>query len=271
MGKLYTGFMRILAKCIFRKPEFIYEEPPTKGEPVVYTANHSQADGPVITSLYFPQPLRPWSIAQVLNKETAANFIYHDEFAGENKKYKWFWRLLSHPAAALLRPLLHAVGCIPVYHDRRVSQTFDESLKALTDGTSLVIFPECPEKFTEHINDFYGGFVKIGDLYYKKTGKLLKFYPTYIVKSLRKVLVGKPIEYSPDVRGSHSRKQFADALRDRTEALANTLPSHKVLPFLTKEWYNAYGHYWTENRMLEYWRLSEVELESRKIRKKSNA
>ena len=268
MGKIYQGFMRMIARCIFRKPEFVYEEPPKEGEAVVFTANHSQADGPAITTLYFPQPLRPWSIAQVLDKKTSAGFIYHDEFAGEHRKHKWFWKMLAYPTSWLLRPLLLAVGCIPVYHDRRVSQTLDISLDALTGGSSLMIFPECPEPFSEHVNDFYGGFVKIGELYYKKTGKNLKFYPCYIVKSLRKVLVGKPIEYTPDVRGSSARKQFAESLRDKTEQLALSLPPHKVPPFMTKEWYEAYGHYWTENRMLEYWNLSQTDLENRK-RKKS--
>ena len=63
MGKLYETLAKKLAKCIFRKPEFIYEEPLPDDEPVIFTANHAAANGPVITTLYYPQPLRPWSIA----------------------------------------------------------------------------------------------------------------------------------------------------------------------------------------------------------------
>ncbi len=267
---LYQAFMKVLAKCIYRKPEFIFEEPLPEGEPLVFTANHSAADGPVITSLYFPRPCRPWSIAQILDKRTAPGFIYYDFFAGPVKKHKKLWRVLSHLVAFLLRPLLLAVNGIPVYHDKRIMNTLSESLEALDNGTNLVIFPECPEKFSEHINDFYGGFAKLAELYYKKHGKPLKFYPTYIAHSLRTVMVGKAIEAPPpqELPPSVWRKHIAETLRDRTEALAASLPPHKVTPFLTDEWYEAYGKYWSENRMQDYWKLSENELKNRSRKSK---
>lgn len=271
MGKIYEKFMTVIAKCIFPKPEFVFEEPLEEGEAVIFTANHAQAIGPVITTLYFPKPIRPWSVAQILDKKTAAGFIFYDFFAGANKKCKWFWHFLSHVVSVFLRPLLRAANGISVYHDKRLASTLTESVDALAAGTNLVIFPECPEKFSEHINDFYGGFVKLGELYHQKTGKNLKFYPTYIAKPLRKVLVGKPIEYSPDKRGSSYRKQLAAELRDRTEQLASSLPPHKVTPFLTEEWYAAYGHYWDEGRMLDYWNLCQADLAKRERRKKKSS
>lgn len=259
MGKLYFGLAKIIARVVYPKPEFIYEEPLPEGEPVVFTANHSGADGPVISTLYFPGPCRPWMIAKILNKKTAAQFVFYDFFVGAVKKHKRFWRFLSRLVASLLRPLLVGAGGIAVYRDRRVIETLNESTEALKSGANIVVFPECPERFTEHINDFYNGFVRLGELYYKETGKQLKFYPTYVVHSLRKVVVGKPIEYDPMLQSTVQRKQIAQELRDRTEELANTLPEHKIPPFLTEEWYNAYGHYWTENRMEDYWNLCESE------------
>lgn len=261
-GVIYTGIAKILARMIFHKPKLIFEEPVPEGEPVIFTANHSGAFGPVNAALYFPA-CRPWTIAQILQKDSAADFIFYDFFAGAVKKHKFFWHLLSHIVAFLLRPLLLNVDGIPVYHDRRVTQTLNDSLEALKNGDNLVIFPECPEKFTEHINDFYSGFAKLGALYYKETGKKLKFYPTYIAHPLKKILIGKPIEFNPD-NPSVQRKQISEYLRNKTEELANTLPPHSVQPFLTEEWYKAYGHYWTENRMLEYWQLSEKNIKSKK-------
>lgn len=259
MGKLYRSVLTSIAKCIFRKPEFEYEEPLPEGEPVVFTANHSAAEGPVISTLYYPAPLRPWTIAQILDKSTAAGFVFYDFFAGAIKKCQSFWRGLSHMVASFLRPLLLEVGGIPVYHDKRITETLNNTLAALERGTNIIVFPECPTKFSDYINDFYGGFAKLGELYFKNTGKCLKFYPTYIANSIRKVMVGKPVEYEPDVLGTMQRKRIAETLRDRTELLAEKLPPHKVTPFLTEDWYKAYGHYWEENRMLEYWNLSKTE------------
>lgn len=253
----YARFARVLARIIFRKPEFVFEEPLPKDEAVVFTANHSGAYGPVNAALYFPTPCRPWTIAQILDKKSAADFVFYDFFAATTKKCKFFWRILSHIVAFLLRPLLLATEGIPVYHDRRITETFAKSIDALKSGSNLVVFPECPEKFSPHINEFYGGFAKLGLLYYKETGKKLKFYPTYVAHPLKKVLVGKPVEFDPEKPATLQRKQIAEELRDRTEKLALSLPEHSVHPFLTDEWYEAFGQYWEENRMLEYWQLSE--------------
>ena len=268
--KYYRGFWAFLAYRLFPQPEIIYEEPLPEGEAVVFTGNHSGAQGPVNAALYFPHRSRPWVVAEVLDKKTAANYIFYDFFTGPVKKHRFSWRVLSHIVSFLLRPLLYRAGSIPVYHDRRIMQTFDESIKALESGEHIVVFPECPEKFSEHINDYYGGFAKIGQLYYKETGKKLKFYPTYIAHPLGKVLVGKPIEFDPE-GGAQNRKLITEYLRDKTEDLANTLPPHKVQPFLTDEWYQAYGHYWTEGRMAEYWQLCEKPKKKDKIAKQDKA
>ena len=254
---VYAHFVKVLARIIFKKPEFVFEEPLPKDEAVVFTANHSGAYGPVNAALYFPTPCRPWTIAQILDKKSAADFVFYDFFAATTKKCKFFWRALSHLVAFLLRPLLLATDGIPVYHDRRITETFAKSIDALKSGSSIVVFPECPEKFSSHINEFYGGFAKLGLLYYKETGKKLKFYPTYVAHPLKKVLVGKPVEYDPEKPATLGRKQIAEELRDRTEKLALSLPDHSVRPFLTEDWYEAFGQYWKENRMLEYWQLSE--------------
>ncbi|MCM1305895.1 MAG: hypothetical protein NC037_00255 [Bacteroides sp.] len=265
--RYYKGFAAAIAYKIFPQPEVIFEEPIPDGETVVFTANHSGAYGPVNATLYFPHPSRPWTVAEILDKKLSADFIFYDFFAGAGKKCKFFWHVLSHLVAVLLRPLLLRAGGIPVYHDRRVTKTFEDSVAALKGGEHVVIFPECPERFSEHINDFYGGFAKLGLLYYKETGKNLKFYPTYIAHPLKKILVGKPVEFNPDDLGAQGRKQITEQLRDRTEELAKSLPPHKVQPFLTEEWYRAYEKYWKEGRMLDYWQLCEKRGKKRKKNK----
>lgn len=261
--RYYKGFWASIAYRLFPQSEIVFEEAISEGEAVVFTANHSGAYGPVNAALYFPHRSRPWIVAEVLDKKTAANYIFYDFFTGTVKKCKFFWHILSHIVSFLLRPLLIRAGGIAVYHDRRIMQTFEESIKALQNGENIVVFPECPEKFSEHINDYYGGFAKIGQLYYRETGRKLKFYPTYIAHPLGKILVGKPIEFDPD-SGAQSRKQITEYLRNKTEDLANTLPPHTVHPFLTEDWYEAYESYWKEGRMLEYWQLCEKHKKSKK-------
>jgi hypothetical protein len=244
--------MTFVSKFIFRKPEIIFEEPITD-EPAVFLSNHSATNGPAFMSLYFPVKHKTWIIGYVLDKKKSANFEFHDFFFARGRKCKWFWRLLSHIVAPVLRPLLRNADPIPVYHDARLATTFRESLKTLGDGKSLVIFPERPKRFSEYISNLYSGFAELGALYYTDCGKKLKFYPVYVAHKLRKIMVGKPIEYDPSVRGKIQRETVSDYIRDNIDRLARSLPPHKSTPFLTPVWYKAYGEY--EENTAAYWKL----------------
>ena len=90
--RYYKGFWAFLAYRIFPQPEIVYEEPIPEGEAVVFTANHSGANGPVNAALYFPHRSRPWIVSEVLDKKTAASYIFYDFFTGPVKKHKFCWR-----------------------------------------------------------------------------------------------------------------------------------------------------------------------------------
>ncbi len=247
--------MYSLAKLIFPRPEFIYEEKPTENEPCVYLSNHAGPIGPAYAALYFKEPKKMWLINYALNKEKNANFFYHDFFAGPSKKHKKTWRFISKLVSFLLTPLLKSAPHVAVYHDMKMFNTFRDSLDALQNGCDLVIFPECPTKFSPFINSFYCGFSELGKMYYNETGKILKFYPTYLSKELKTVVVGKPIAFDPTVPARLQRKAIADGARDAIDALAKALPPHTPHEFLTKEWYECYGQY-ADNPM-EYFKQFE--------------
>lgn len=242
-----------LAKKIFPRPEFVYKEEPT--EPCVYLSNHAGPIGPAYATLYFKEPKKMWLINYALNKKKNSKFFYHDFFAGPSKKHKGTWKLISKIVSFLLTPLLYTAPHIAVYHDMRMLDTFRDSLDALKSGCSLIIFPECPTKYSPFINDFYSGFSELGKMYYNETGKILKFYPTYVSKELNSVNVGNPVSFDPDIPSRAQRKSIADRARDEIDAVARALPPHTPHEFLTKEWYECYGQY-ADNPM-EYFKLFE--------------
>lgn len=252
---LYHKAATALAKLIFKKSEIIYEEKPREGEKSVFLCNHSAAHGPAQMTLWFDVPHKTWLINYVIDKKKNANFVFHDFFFGRSKKCKPFWRVLSKIVAVFLRPLLLSSNPIPVYHDSKIMGTFKESMEALDNGQSLVIFPECPTKFSEFICNLYSGFADIGRMYYAKTGEKIKFYPTYVAHPLNKILVGKPIEYNPEIQPKKQRDEIANYVRDNIDRMARTLPPHKPTPFLPEEWYKYYGA--CEKDMAEYWKLFE--------------
>lgn len=243
-----------LAKIIFPRPDFVYEEKPSD-EPCVYLSNHAGAIGPVYSTLYFKEPKKIWLINYALNKEKNVKFFYHDFFAAPAKKCKGFWKFLAKFVSLTLTPLLNSAPHIKVYHDTKMLDTFRESITALKEGNDLIIFPECPTKFSPYVNDLYSGFSELGKMYYNETGKILKFYPTYLSQELRTVAVGKPISFDPTIPARLQRKSIAEAVRNGIDAVAKTLPPHTPHEFLTKEWYECYGQY--ADNPSEYFKLFE--------------
>lgn len=248
---LYNRFFTGIARIVFPKCEVVFEE--ENDEPGMYLCNHSGAIGPVLMTLYFPKKHKTWMINYVMEKEKNANYIFHDFCFGRARKHKKFWRFLSKIVAKMLPPLLKEGNPIPVYHNPKILETFRETEDALERGENLVVFPEEPKRFSEFVHNVYEGFADAGRTYYKQTGKRLKFYPVYAEKKNRKILVGKPIEFDPDMPIKPQRKIIAEYIRDNIDRLARTLPPHPPTPFLPDLWYQYYGEY--ENNPMEYWKL----------------
>lgn len=254
MGKLWYAFaMWLSRRFIFKEPEITYEEPLPENEPVMILANHSGAVGPAYAHLYMPGPKKIWLINYVIRKQPSSKFIFHDFYCGKNKKHKKRWKFLAKLSSFLLRPLLLRVPHIEVYHDSRMLDTFRESVDALVDGKNLIVFPECPKPHSSFVNDIYGGFAEIGKLYFGLTGKALKFFPAYVCEDLKKISVGKPVVFNPELPTRQQRNVIREGIRDGIDRLGKLLPEHKPHPFLTEEWYETYGEY--VDNPLEYWKL----------------
>lgn len=243
--------MMSIAKRIFPKPTISYEEELTD-EPVVYLCNHSGAHGPAYATLYFNEPKTMWLIAYALDKKNNANFFFHDFFFGKTKKHPFFTKVLSKLVSIALTPLLKGTDHIPVYHDARMMGTFRQSVDALKNGKSVVIFPECPTKYSEFVNDLYSGFADLARSYYAATGKCIKFVPGYICHELHVVKFSQGYTYDPSINPKLQRKIISDYARDNIHRLASSLPKFTPAPFLPQAWYDGYGEYATH--MADYWK-----------------
>lgn len=255
-GNGYYKFMKGIAKLVFPQRDVIYKSQPEEGEVAVYVSNHSGAIGPANMTLFFDRPFRAWSISCLFDKEIAPNYIYHDFFFGRSKKFKSFYRGLSRIIAPMLIPLIERQNPIVVYRgSNKMLNTFRESVKTLKDNQNVVIFGECPEKYTENVNRLYRGFADIGRLYYNDTGKTVKFYPVYIPTQTKVIYVGSPVEYLPQNEKKQERERIASVLEQRIDELGKECVDVKKIPFLREEFYEYYSEY-VENPE-EYWRLCQ--------------
>lgn len=123
---------------------------------------------------------------------------------------------------------LNSFNPIPVEKNnlRNVMTTFDDTVKVLSEGDNVLIFPERPRKVkrgdkmtVEHLTDSVGrlftGFANIGRLYYETTGKCLRFYPIYASKRNHTFRIGQPVVFSPDNDPHDEKQRIADLLHDQ--------------------------------------------------------
>ena len=260
---LFYNFIVCLARIVFPKAETVYEEAPDP-EPGVFVCNHSKIRGPAMMILDFKRPFRSWIISAAMEKRTVRSYAFHDVFNGDGRHAKWFWKLLSCIVGFLLPPLLKDADMIPVYRDKRMLLTFRQSSDALKDGESMVIFAESPQVYSDYINKLQPGFVTLGAVHHRQTGKKLKFYPVYCEKKNRKIAVGKPIEYDPSLPLDKASAAVCAHLEEGIDRMARSLKPHKPVRFLTKLWYSTYGQQYTDNPAA-YWEM--VENDSRFVRK----
>lgn len=196
--------------------EIRWKEPLRQGEAAALIANHAGAFGPIAMVVHFPLAFRPWIISEVCFHKTFRAFAAQDFFHPKGKIGRFF----SHVAAAAIAPVLlgifHAVEAIPSYFDRRCVRTFDMSIDALEAGKQVVIFPENREPFSKYNEDFSTGFVYLGKSYYRKTGKMLRFFPVYCSRKAHVIAVGEAVCYDPEA-ARHSRayrNEVKNCLRD---------------------------------------------------------
>lgn len=255
IGYMYNRVMHRVCLRMFPKAETVCEDPLTD-EPSVFVCNHANIIGPVMMTLHFKRRHKSWIVHTALDKTKTANFAFHDIFFGDSRRFKIFWRILSRMVKHLLPTLLKYEDSIPVYHDSKIASTFKQSVKALSEGEDLVIFAESTERYTEYINRLQPGFVDVARLYYRRTGKRLNFYPTYIEKQNAVISIGKPIVYDPDIPIDEQREVITDFLADSIDRLARKLPEHTPAPFLPQRWYDAYGERF-EHDVMGYWKMIE--------------
>jgi len=169
--------------------------------PAVYVSNHARALGPIAVVASLSVRLYPWVINDMLDWEKAAGYLNKDFVEPQlhipSPLSMPLARLISQASVRLLR----GAGGIPVWHGEEVLETYRLSVDDLAAGKSLLIFPEDPTQPLDEscrMSPFLKGFARLGELYFERTQKILKFYPLAVHAALRKVKLGRPISFNPN-------------------------------------------------------------------------
>ncbi len=200
-------------------------------EPVILVGNHAQMFGPIGCEIHLPFPRYIWCAAQMMEWREVHGYAYQDFWSQKPKAVRWWYRILSWLITPLAVCIFNNAHTIPVYHDARVIKTFRASLRALEEGSSVVIFPEHDVKYNHILYDFQDRFVDVARMYHRSTGRAVTFVPLYVCPALKKIVLGEGVRYDPGAPPADERAWICGLMKERITALAEALPVHTVVPY----------------------------------------
>lgn len=200
-------------------------------EASIVVGNHTQMNGPICGELYFPGKRKIWCAHQMMYLKEVPAYAFQDFWSGKPKWTHPFYRLLSYIIAPVSSCVFNNANTIAVFRDNRLLTTFKQTIAQLEDGSNIIIYPECYEPHNNIVYQFQDRFIDVAKLYYKRTGKAVSFVPMYIAPKLKKIYLGKPTVFNPDVPIEEERQRICTYLMDAVTELAVNLPRHRVVPY----------------------------------------
>ena len=213
-GRFFTR-LRFLSRIFFRD----YQSPPPEAlpAPAVYICRHRNLRGPIDTLLWLSAPVRPWVFSVFCEREPC----YH-QYADFTLTRRYGWpRIFALPVARLLSfmvpGLCGSMGAIPVYRSSaKIVATFRMTVDALMAGSRIIIYPDVDYADPSgQMGALYEGYLFLGALYHRATGRNLAFIPLRSEK--RSIAVGESIEFDASKPRAEEIARVARAIR---EALA---------------------------------------------------
>jgi hypothetical protein len=183
--------------------------------PAVFVSNHLGAVGPIAVIASLPVRVYPWVISEMMDDETAAAYLNQDFTQRQLHLALPFSLWVAKGVSKISVRLLNSAGCIPVWQGEMLYETFKQSVDLLVEGKSLLIFPEDPSKEIDpksRMTPFQKGFARLGEMYYERTGRSLRFYPLAVRRDTYRVKVGLPIAYNSKNPAANERLRIKHVL-----------------------------------------------------------
>lgn len=200
-------------------------------EPCIVVGNHAQLHGPIACELYFPGRHQTWCAGQMMELKEVPGYAFQDFWSAKPKYIRWVYKLLSYLIAPLSVCVFNNANTIGVYHDTRIISTFKSTVKAMQEGSSVIIFPECYQPYSNVVWSFQQNFVDVAKLYARRGGQAPAFVPLYVAPKLRQLHIGKPTYFDPGAPIEAERSRICRYLMDEITAMAQALPRHTVVPY----------------------------------------
>lgn len=217
--KLWFRCLKTIMRIFARKPKYIYLGEEYNG-PAIILSNHAGAKGPLAHELYTKKAIRVWGTYE-MNSKLCDVYKYLSNIYFYKKKHIniHLSRFISIFAAPVLYVFYRGLQLIPTYPDYRFRTTLKQSIKALEDGQTLLIFPEDSSNgYHDVLTEFKPGFIYLSQYAYER-GHDLPIYIAYFQKKSRKLIFDKPVLYSELLKLNLTNEELLIKLCDRCNEL----------------------------------------------------
>ena len=192
-----------------------FENVQTSG-PAIYTANHLGPLGPIEVLISVPMRFYIWAIAEMTDYDRAPEYLFHDFVQPVLHLGGSLGMLFSTGLTKVAVRFLRELGVISI--DRFGGSSIDgfrQSLNLLMEGKNLLIFPEDPARgrdLESQMTPFKKGFARLGEQYYARTRRPLRFCPLAVHADSYRVQVGASVAYNWMGDPRHERLRLKSVL-----------------------------------------------------------
>ena len=183
----FVRFIRALAK-VFTKKYKSKVLPPQ--EATVYVCRHLNMHGPITTIVRLDFDVHPMILSCFFDKDDCYRQYAEYTFTERHGKKKKKRNFKAYIASRVVPCVIKSLKAIPVHRgmDLGSMQTMRDSLEYLKKGESVIVYPDIDYTAGyETESEIYEGFLLLGQLYKRDTGKSLSFVPLYIDDTDRSV------------------------------------------------------------------------------------
>lgn len=164
-------------------------------EPAIYVCRHLNMHGPYTTLKWLRFDVHPLVLHSFCDKKECYRQLTEYTFSVKKNKKPKKYSLKAYVASRAISKTVRSLQAVPVYRGSAGGlKTFRKSMDCLMKGESLIVYPDIDYTAgRERSGEIYKGFLYLGERYYKKTGKQLKFVPVYIDEEEKRLREGAPV------------------------------------------------------------------------------
>ena len=187
--KPWFRFLKKIMRFFIKESEFIYLGDKIT-EPTIILSNHVGTSAPLAWELYGNTHFRFWGASE-MNSGLIALYKYQSRVFYHEKKH-WnlhLARLFCIIASPLTCIFYKGLNLISTYRNIKFKQTISESIDAIKEGNSIIIFPEISDKgYLDVLEGFHGGFTVLCGILLKKGMDIPKSFSLPICLKKQKVI-----------------------------------------------------------------------------------